>query len=340
MLSPEVWNFPPPKTICSCKKSENIDAVVETIKMNNFYKSIVITCPDELQTPSFIEEIITEDTDYYKLSDCSLTEFIETNFVDNFIKHGRFYCLSIDRNCIIQNCAAITPDGILTIHILDYVFQTLGIEGKKRPHNFYEVKIDLKNLLHVDKLKVCLGKLENFDFYISWEPNQEDVCPSSIAKYFCDRNKNVSQCSLTNTKLSPFVTEIPAIEDVEPDELTEWIGMLALEADLSPTETYISTYSQPESENALKSSRISLLITKGFLTPTTVSNICESMSNYVSSRNLDGYWAAVSVQSCENSLWQWNRSSPMMFQAHNSSCNIFFTSSSQTMYSIGQIKYS
>lgn len=339
MLCPEVSNFPPPKVITSFKKCENLEPIHKVIKMNHFYKSVVITCPDEVQTPPLIQEQLLEDSDYYKITKVSLTEFLEPTFVEGFVKKGELRCLSADRNCIIQNCAAVTPDGVLIIHVLEYVFQTLGLEGTKRPHNFYEVTINLKSLKHVNKIKWSLSKLELFDFYISWEPNQEDICPSSIAKYFHDRNINVTLCSLEITKVNPSITEVPCL-DVEIEEMVEWVGMLAHDVDMSPTDTYISTYSQPESDNALKSNRISLLIVKGVLTPNVLSDVCKSLSEYTSSRELDNYWTSISIQSHENSLWQWNPSSPKMFQSHDSSCNVFFTKSGNKLYSVGQIKYS
>ncbi|KAM3955898.1 ribonuclease P protein subunit p40 [Aphomia sociella] len=341
MLCPEVWSFPPPKTMTYQKHTDNIDSAIETIKMNNFYKTLIITLPDELHAPSFIEESLTEDTEYYKICNCPLTELLEPSFIENFVKNGNLYCLSVDRKCITENCAAITPNGALTLHVLEFIYQTLGIEGTKRPHNFYEVRIDLKNLKNHDRVRCALNKLEKFDFYVSWEPKSEEVCPSSIAKYFNDRNIQVSVSSVKSRTLSPAVSEIPSIKDVEPEEMVEWIGLLAHDVDMSPTPTYISTYSPPDSNYTLKSNRIAVLIVEGFLTPNIVANTCKCIEKYVYSRELDNYWASVSIQSYENSLWQWNTSSPVMFQAHDSSCNIFFSNTKNIlMYSVGQLKYS
>lgn len=340
MLCPEVVNFPPPKVMSSFSRSENLDSVIETIKRNHFYKSVIITCPDELHIPTSIEEMITEDNEYYKIYGCSLTELIQPSFIQNFVKNGKLYCLSADRNCVSQNCVAVTPDGVLTLNLLEYIFQTTGLEGVKRPFGFYEVSIDLKTLRRYDKLKQCLQKLEKFDFYVSWEPYQDDVCPSSIAKYFHNRDIAVAQLTLHNRKVMPSISEVPSPKDTDADEMAEWIGMLAHEGDLFQKETYISTYVHPDSDFALKTARICLLIAKGFITPTVVSNVCKLMSEYVLSRELDNYWTSISIQSHENSLWQWSPSSARMFQAHDSSCNIYFTHEGMSTYSIGQIKYS
>ncbi|XP_075975631.1 ribonuclease P protein subunit p40-like [Anticarsia gemmatalis] len=340
MLCPEVWNFPPPKVMESKREHQDIESVQNTVNKNCFYKSLIITCPDEIQPPSSIQGMVSEDTDYYKLSECSLTEFVEPVFIESFVKNGTIYCLTADRNCIIQNCAAITPDGVLTLHILDYIYQTLGFEGTKRPHNYYEINIDLKTIKHKQKINSGLSKLELFDFYIIWKPNNEDICPSSIAKYFSDRDINVTVHSLSIKNISPDITEVPAIKDVDSDELAEWIGMLAQEAELDQKEAYISSYSQPESINALKTTRTSVYIVKGFIPSLLISSLCEELNEYIKSREMDNFWASISLQSDENSLWQWNKSSPKMFQAHDSSCTIFFTQQGHIEYSIGQLKYS
>ncbi|KAI5633351.1 ribonuclease P 40kDa (Rpp40) subunit domain-containing protein [Phthorimaea operculella] len=340
MLCPEVSNFPPPKVMQSCKEFDSLDKLVETFKTNSFYSSLIIAIPDELQTPSSIEECAFEDSDYYKISECSLAEFVEPMFIEKFVKNGKMHCLSADRNCITDNCFAITTDGILTVHVLTHIFQTIGLEGTKLPHNFYEIKIDLKNITRHDKLKQSLNRLEKFDFWISWEPNEDKICPSTIAKYFYEKDFHVSVETMKMKKLNPYVTEIPSIKDVNLEEMTEWIGMLALEGDLTPTENYISTYSQPESELAFKTTRISILFVKGFITPTVVSKVCENLHRYVKSRELENYWVSVSVQSNSNSLWQWNTNSPKIFQAHDNSCSVFFSDDCIKMFSIGQLKYS
>ncbi|XP_047990378.1 ribonuclease P protein subunit p40-like [Leguminivora glycinivorella] len=339
MLCPEIYNFPYPKIISSSKRHENFEAAFSTIRLNTFYKSLIVTCPDEMHTPNSIEEAITEDTEYYKVSKCSLTLFTKVDFIENFVKKGSLNCMSVVRNCVVENCAAITPDGTLTLHVLDFIYQQLGLEGKKRPHNFYEVKIDLGKLKHDTKIASSLSKLETFDFFVSWEPYSEDICPSSIAKYFYDNDINIAVCPVKIDHVSPSVEEIPAL-DAELYEMSEWIGMLAHKADTNPTETYISSYSSPESENAMKSSRIALVIAKGFFSPATVERLCRKVEEYVKGRETEQYWASVSVQSFENCLWQWSRGSPRMFQAHDSSCNLFFSHTGVAEYSVGQIKYS
>lgn len=340
MMCPDVASFPPPKTIGTNKRNVDLGFVIKTLSMNSFYKSLVITCPDEMQTPAAIEAILIEDNHYYKITDCSLIELVEPTFIENFVKKGSIYCLSANRDCMVQNCVCITPDGYLTLHVLEFIYQTLGLQGTKKEHKYYEVKIDLKTFKQNTTVQDSLRKLELFDLYITWEPPAEEVCPSSIAKYFSDRNINISVQSLEYKRMTPNVTEVPSIKDVDTEEMVEWIGMLALGGDFKQPEPYISTYYKPESEFSLQTTRVSLLIVKGFITSSMATKACNSLSEYTASRDLNNYWAAISAQSQENSLWQWTLSSPKMFQAQNTSYNAFFSEEGVMVYSIGQLKYS
>lgn len=340
MLSPEVWNFPAPEAVSSHRKSLTLNAVAQIVELNNFYRSAIITCPDELNTPQNIEEALLEDSDYYRITNCPLTEFLDPIFIQKFVKSGQLYCLTTNTKCITQNCAAVTPDGVLTLHILENIFQTLGLEGMKRPHRFYEIKICLKDLKNIDRVKRALEKLELFDFNISWVPEEENICPSSVAKYFCDRNYRVSSHSLSVERLTPDIKQVPTLQGCDIEEIVEWTGLLAHNADIAPTEGYISSYVEPECDTPIKTSRISILIVRGFLTPNILVTTCKLLEEYVRSRELEDYWVSLSIQSVEESLWQWNTSSPRIFQSQNASCNIFFTVECHSIYTVGQLKYS
>ncbi|CAG9787544.1 unnamed protein product [Diatraea saccharalis] len=340
MLCPEISNFPLPKVITCIKENEDFDFIQKSIRMNNFYESVILTCPHEMNVPNTVQEKILEDNEYYRVESCSITEFLVPTFIESFVKNGRLYCLSVNRNCIIENCAAITPEGILTLHLLKFVYQSLGLEGTKRNHDFYEIELDLKKLRHIDKFHSSLSKLEPFDFNILWEPNNVNVCPSSIAKYFDDRGVSVALSPLVVKKISSTITEIPVLQDVPINEMHEWIGMLAHKVSMDQKEAYISSYEQPNSDNALRSNRISIIIVKGFFTPTIIEQVCQSLTEYVSTKDIKHYWASCSFQSCDNCPWRWKMSSPVMFQSHDCSCSIFITNKSFKMYSIGQLKYS
>ncbi|CAK1555058.1 unnamed protein product [Leptosia nina] len=339
MLCPEITNFKPPKTTWSFQKNVCLERTLDRVNLNNFYRSAIVTCPDELYVPNHIKEALLEDSDYYKIINCSVIEFIDPLFIDTFIRRGKLYCLSIQTNCISGTAVALTPDGILTLHVFRSKYQTLGVEGTKRPHDFYEIRLDLHNLKQNEKIKSVVTKFGKKDFYISWNPFNDSICPSTLAKHFFDKGYTVTQHSLDISILSSDISEIPSLED-DIDEVVEWMGMLAHGANLATEENYISTYSVPETLTPLKSKRISIMNIKGFLTPNVIGNICKCMSQHTSSRDLEHYWTALSVQTIEESLYQWHPSSPRMFQSHNSSCNIFFTQMNQLIYSVSQLKYS
>ncbi|CAF4852693.1 unnamed protein product [Pieris macdunnoughi] len=339
MLCPDICKFSAPKTICSLQKNLSFTKTLDRIRNNCFYRSVIITCPDEIKLPNSIEEAVLEDSDYYKILNCPITEFIDPTFIETFIKKGKLYCLSILNSCMNHNGFAVTSDGLLTLHVLSSVYQTLGIEGTKCPHDFYDIKIDLYDIKSIGRLSNNLNKLDKFNLYINWEPNNENVCPSTIAKYFCDKNYVVTQHSLKGTNLSPDIGQIPSL-DADIVEVVEWMGMVAHNANLMPPENFVSSYYIPESLHPMQTTRISVMLIKGFLTPNLLCKVAQHLFQHVSSRDLANYWSALSLQTVEESLYQWYPTTSRIFQSHNSSTNIFFTSNDAIIYSVGHLKYS
>ncbi|XP_030021687.1 uncharacterized protein LOC115441168 [Manduca sexta] len=341
MLAPEVWDFPPPKVMCSYKEKQTYDEVIRALNLNNFYESVIIAIPDEPRVPVFIEEIISGDTDYYRIWNCPLTEFIQSVFIESFVQHGSLHCISSERNCVVQNCFAVTPDGILILHVFDFIYRSLGLDGVKQNNNYYRINIDLKSIKREKYVKLfeSLSKIEPFDFYVSWEPTNPEICPSSVAKYFHDRNIKVTLESMQVKTFLSTVPSIPWIEDLDIEELVEWVGLLAHKAPINTKEGYISRYVHPEGENSLSSTNMAILIGKGFLSPKIICSLCDMVKKHTEFRQLDKYWASISIQSYDNSLWCWDTSHAKMFQPHNASTNIFFTHNNISVYSAGQINY-
>lgn len=339
MLCPEVWDFPAPKVKSCIKKNQDFPNVIKAVELNNFYKSIIITCPDEINIPQDIEESLLDDSNYYKIYNCPLSEFLEPTFIKSFVKKGKIYCLSNDTNCMTDTCIALTPDGLLTLHLLRFLYQRLGLEGKKCLHDFYQVQINLKDLKNLDRIKRACDILKSFNFNIYWQPDNEEVCPSSIAKYFCDRNLKVTCESLTVERIKPDIRSIPSLINSEIGEIVEWIGMLIHGADITPSESYVSSYCEPECDDPIDTTRISILIIKGFLTPNMLIKTSQLLSDHARSREINNYWMCISLQTIEDSLWQWTPSVPKVFQPHNSSTNIFFHNEISTIYSIAELKF-
>lgn len=94
--------------------------------------------------------------------------------------------------------------------------------------------------------------MEKCTVILSWEANDENICPSSIAKYIHDLGHDISVCNTNfNTNIT-YSIKVPVIdiekadkEDIE--DFLEWLGMLSIEGDLetdSPS-NYVNSYTAP-----------------------------------------------------------------------------------------------
>lgn len=100
------------------------------------------------------------------------------------------------------------------------------------------------------KLVKALGKLPKFTLLFSWQPNNEDVCPSSLAKYFADLKYKVKLCKPRQESRTSYSVKVPVIDfeqfEIEDGfKLIEWLGMCSIEANFDLDE-YFSSYKTPE----------------------------------------------------------------------------------------------
>lgn len=148
------------------------------------------------------------------------------------------------------------------------------------------VKINLKYEFfepgkpNYEKLRQKLSKLQNFDLLLNWQPPSEDVCPSSIAKYFHDLGYSVKLCSPTHLTHTEYCVKTPQIDldnfdTKDSHEFLEWLGMIALQGDLTSgsSDSFITTYEAPEPTITLGQVRV--LHCRGFYTATQVEKFVD-----------------------------------------------------------------
>lgn len=105
----------------------------------------------------------------------------------------------------------------------------------------------------LSKLKTKLKNLGKSDVILTWEPPKDDICPSSIAKYFTDIGYSVKLCTpqfASNTIYSVKVPtpDVHSIEESEIHDFVEWLGMASLNADLETNDSnnFVNSYLTPE----------------------------------------------------------------------------------------------
>lgn len=141
------------------------------------------------------------------------------------------------------------------------------------------VKVDLKNCkpdkFH-KRLKERLSIIKT-TLIIKWQPDEENICPSSIAKYFHECGCVVKECSnefISRTEYSIKIPEFDNIEDaIDSEEMIEWLGMLCLGCNLENEcpDDYISSYQSPQPNTVVGQTKI--LQWRGFFSSQEIKNL-------------------------------------------------------------------
>ncbi|XP_056642250.1 ribonuclease P protein subunit p40-like [Diorhabda sublineata] len=305
MEIPEVYNFLARDSLLTVEKFEG-HLPFNNITINNFHYNhlVSIITPEEIDISKIKSDL--ETGIYYMIHDLQLQELTNIEFISSFIRNGTLTLLNVDERIDCDNCISITSDGKLYMNLDKDTYQSLGIEGipshfTNKLKNRYIVNVDLTedNLLNnkskLEKLKSCLQIFKKIKVIVIWEAPDEEVCPSSIAKYFADLGYRVQQCSSTfnsfvvNTKIP--VSNITNWDKDETLEFIEWLGMLMLDCNLEPDVTnYLSSYSPPY-EHGTKVEKTHCLKLQGFFSSTFIQQILKRLCNINSNK-----WVAVYVQ--------------------------------------------
>ncbi|KAL5022437.1 hypothetical protein ScPMuIL_001592 [Solemya velum] len=185
-----------------------------------------------------------------------LVELISIDFIEAFIKAGKLSLFSHSTRIDTDNCIAILPTGQLVLNLTKDAYQILGLEGKpslftKKNHNKFIVHLNLthKNFIpgnaKYDRIKRIFAQRTDlmFDCLVAWVPQDENVCPSSIQKYFQIKGHTARllkveeirrfYSELRSPVISPSQTREPTDDACSMYEVFDWLGALALCIDLS-----------------------------------------------------------------------------------------------------------
>lgn len=142
------------------------------------------------------------------------------------------------------------------------------------------VKIDLKTcksgkLYQRTKERLSIIKAT---LLIKWQPEDNKICPSSIAKYFYDSGFIVKECSNEFTSRIEYSVKVPEIDFNDPsesEELVEWLGMLTLGCDLDSekTDDFINSYQSPQSNTTV--GQVKILQWRGYFSAQEVKRLLD-----------------------------------------------------------------
>ncbi|KAJ8911501.1 hypothetical protein NQ315_014426 [Exocentrus adspersus] len=181
--------------------------------------------------------------------------------------------------------------------------------------NISVIKIDLKEdclkrgKSKYEKLKSSLQRLNKFTVILIWEPSKQDVCPSSIAKYFSNMGYKVEvniPRFMSNTLYATKVPQVPFKLSMKEDiiDFIEWLGMVSIDGDLESDDVgnYQSSYITPEPNEEV--GQVKFLQWKGLFSVKKIKRLLNALIEHV--KNLDKPWISVYVQGFSDSPVAWD----------------------------------
>jgi len=340
MFCPEIWNFKPPPHYTSVDTVDYRKADTPAVIKNHYFNhSVSIVLPDTVTIPQNLRNCLLEDTDYYRINKLRVSDLLNIEFIEAFVKKGKINLLTIENKIDLQNSICLTPTGCLILSLLIEDYQALGLEGKSsafshKPHTRYIVRIDLMNESFIpnkknyERVRTALEERlkETFDVIVSWDPPEINVCPSSVAAWFHARNYNVCLCSQKFSQRTEYSLTIPTYEDRHNETDTdffEWLGVFSIDGDLSVKEEddYANTYRC--SSPSIHVGQVQYLQWTGFFTRQKIQEMYNVLKQYVLSRNTLP-WISLDVQGFADSPISFDLKEHMFFTDGDNSYTIVF----------------
>jgi hypothetical protein len=232
---------------------------------------------------------------YYEIKNFNVADMLCRNTIDGYINIGELFCISKD---YFQNNIRFTlSEKKMKLSIAREAYLSLGAVHlrqfqKSVKDDFHHFEIDL-SYKQLDKLRSELRSdlLDKVTIHFKWN-SSEEVCPSSIAKYFTDMKYSVEAHrsktkieSLYGLKLPSIPCELDTTED-DGEELrnfSELIGMILLRCDIEDNKC--SSY-EISNDKIIDVGRGKLFHMKGFLTSLELERIYKMCDEVLSESSL------------------------------------------------------
>ncbi|XP_071633373.1 ribonuclease P protein subunit p40 [Temnothorax longispinosus] len=341
MLYPEIWNLEPPPHHTSVETIDYRKADVPVAVKNHYFNhSISVVLPDTVTIPQSLHNCLSEDTDYYRINKLRVSDLLNIEFIEAFVKKGEINLLTIENKIDLQNSVCLTPTGRLVLSLLADDYQALGLEGKPfafshKPHTRYIVRIDLTNDSFIpgkknyERVRVALEERlkQTFDVIVSWDSPEINVCPSSVAAWFHTRNYNVCLChQKLSQKRTKYSLTIPTYADrcsKTDTDFFEWLGVFSIDGDLSTEkeDDYANAYRCPSP--SIYVGQVQYLQWTGFFTRKKIREMYDVLKQYVLSRNTL-QWVSLDVQGFADSPVSFDLKEHMFFTDGDNSYTIVF----------------
>ncbi|XP_078606789.1 ribonuclease P protein subunit p40-like [Branchiostoma floridae x Branchiostoma japonicum] len=300
----------------------------KNVEEHHFNHMVELFIPGCAELPPGVQAEFDRCDDYYLIKNVPLTELINKDFIENFVKKGSLYMLSHNTHIDKHNAYAVLPTGQLLLSVHKDTYEELGLVGQPSQFNRkvkrkFVVEVDLTQDIFVpgkknyERVKQGFQRTElKADFLISWKPEGTRQLAGSILSHFqgsyeCEKHSQAQQTSRHTDLLLPVVhsTELEEGEDGQwcsAREWYEWLGAVScgISCNEAP-EHYISRYSCPD-PNELTAATVRHSMT-GFIAPGNVCSLQEVVRSYMRDNKSTCPWAALTVHGFVDSPVSWAR---------------------------------
>ncbi|XP_061197006.1 ribonuclease P protein subunit p40-like [Saccostrea echinata] len=282
--------------------------------------SIGVTITHLETFPSNIIEICEDELSYI-VYNLPVHELINPDLLGAFQQKGSLCMLSFGTRLEVNDCVAFLPTGHLILHLRKDLYTRLGLEGKPSQYNKYGgekyvVEIDVGSTVftpgkkNYEKVRQCLLRVNmQCDFLVTWTPQDENLCASSIHKYFRIKDFNCVHLPVSSKTHKYTDVDIPDLQHQDVDnhtqeELYDWLGGVANQISLpsESDEAYnpLSDYSGPTRLGHCSHFQIS-----GLFSSATVQNLIQEIRKMCKSCNT---WACLTIHGFTDSPTSLGRS--------------------------------
>lgn len=312
MESPEVVNFPPPRSLTQSQLLYNRQHIIDLLskgKLGDHFHGVTAVLPG-VGIDSELSDEGLNDSYYYKVNQLPLHCLLEPVFFQTFVKQGKLIAQSIDTWEVDQS-VVLNSDGTLKLSVDKDLYQELGLIGQPelklcRQSAKYIVTIPLldKGFSVESKFfKRVLWCLKNhqlelqFNWIMKWKPHNEETCPSSLAAYLDFRGYSVIQCKTQFEKRQMLNVLVPQLNgkqgSTEICDLLEWSAAAALNIQCSGS--FASSLTCPKPNSRVK--EVTVLKWRGFLTREDVESLIVRLTNHHQSLS----WLNINLHSFDES---------------------------------------
>ncbi|KAL4234405.1 Ribonuclease P protein subunit p40 [Mactra antiquata] len=286
-----------------------------------FEFQIGVFLPEHDCVPRILGDMMDDQMSYY-VEQVPLNLLTETDFIKGFVQAGSLCMISYGTCIDSDDCVAVTPEGMLVMSLCKDTYQRCGLDGhlSKAGKNIekFVVKVDLKSdkfypgTKYYDRVQWCLSQMANFDFLVTWIPNDGKVCPSSIQNFFKTKSIQCNRLKVnkTNHEFKNFNIPIidPAVIETDSeqkscnyDEVFEWLGACAVGIDDYEGDDYLSTYSCPTPNK--QASYCIYTQYEGIIHPSIVKQYINYLRQFMKDKKLP--WSSVTVHGFVDSPLSW-----------------------------------